>query len=133
LIKCWQHGVQINGKNGHKKEEGMNTKKVILVMLVLMISLIFITSCGGSDAKVVRQIPSGFILLPKGGGDWDNGLHYVSWESQISFLDSDENCIYQTGFDNRDFIVKYKNEYYVNEDKILELIDSANSSFEQQK
>ena len=81
---------------------------------------------------MVREIPSGFIHLPKGGGNWDNGLHYVSWESQISFLDDDENCIYQTGLDNSDFIVKHKNEYYVNEEKILELIDIVNLHRDQQ-
>ena len=82
---------------------------------------------------MVAKIPSGFVLLPKGGGDWDNGLHYVAWESQISFFDIDENCIYQTGFKNKDFIVKCDNEYYVDEEKLLELINIANATFSQRE
>lgn len=109
----------------------MNKKFFVLILflvsiLLLMLSIPFFRD---NDAKLVKEIPPGFIQLPK-GGSWDNSLHYVPWESQIAFLDDNENCIYQTGFDNSDFIVKYKNEYYVNEEKILELIDVANSQHE---
>jgi len=82
------------------------------------------------DATVVKKIPLGFIHLEKGGNRQKNGLHYVSWESQISFLDADEICIYQTSFANSDFIVKFKNEYYVNEEIFLELMKVANISSE---
>jgi len=111
----------------------MTMKKILCLTLLVALTSLFLISCGGSDAKVVRKIPSGFVHLPKGGGDWNNGLHYVSWESQISFLDSDKNCLYQTGFNNKDFIVKYKNEYYVNEEKLLDLIDTSNSTFEKRE
>lgn len=101
----------------------MNIKKACIIIFLAVLFVLCMTSCTGNDAKVVREIPQGFVQLPKDGGDWDNGLHYVSWESQISFLDGNETCIYQTGFDNSDFIVQYENEYYVNEAKLLELID----------
>lgn len=104
-------------------------KKYFALMLFLVFVLFLIPSCKSNDSKTVKEIPSGFVLLPK-DGSWDNGLHYVPWESQIAFLDDDENCIYQTGFDNSDFIVKYKNEYYANEEKLLELIDIVNSQHE---
>jgi len=119
----------------------MNRKKVAIISisftLVIVLASIYFALDGGrivggsSDAKVVGEIPSGFIHLPKGGGNWDNGLHYVSWETQISFLDANGACIYQTGFDNSDFIVKYKKEYYINEEKFLELMEIASSSAEQ--
>ena len=121
----------------------MDKKKVLaisisFILVIVLISIYFLLdkryqSGGRSDAKTVHKIPSGFTRLPQGGGDWENGLRYVSWESQISFLTADGNCIYQTSFDNRDFIVKYKNEYYVNEKKLSELVDIAASIFEQHK
>lgn len=103
----------------------MNMKKAFTIIFLAVLAVLCMTSCTKNDAKVVREIPSGFVQLPKDGGDWDNGLHYVSWESQISFLDGHETCIYQTGFDNSDFIVQYKNEYYVDEAKLLELMDKC--------
>jgi hypothetical protein len=105
-------------------------KKAFSLVILVVCALILFTSCGKDDAKVVREIPAGFIQLPKGGGNWANGLHYVAWESQISFLDIDEKCVYQTGFNNSDFIVKYKNEYYVNENEFWELVDMAKLAFE---
>ncbi len=44
-----------------------------------------------------------------------DALSYVFWESQISFLDTEGTCIYQTSVKNDKFIVKYKGEYYINE------------------
>ena len=106
----------------------MNKKFFVLIFFLVftLLLMLFVLSLRDNDAKLVKEIPSGFVQLPK-GGSWDNGLHYVPWESQIAFLDDDENCIYQTGFNNSDFIVKHKNEYYVNEEKLSELIDIVNS------
>jgi len=119
----------------------MTKSKVLVIstLFVLVLATIYFLLNGRNqvgryaDAKVVQEIPLGFIHLPPNGGDWENGLHYVCWESQISFLDIDESCIYQTSFENNMFIVKYKNEYYVDEEKLLELVDIATSSFEQRK
>lgn len=58
-------------------------------------------------------------------------LRYVAWESQISFLNKDNITIYQTGFNNRDFIVKYKGEYYINTNKYKELVEIIHDSLEQ--
>jgi len=80
------------------------------------------------DAKVVKKIPSGFIHLWNSLDELENDLHYVAWESQISFLDADEVCIYQTSFANSDFIVKFEDEYYVNEEIFSELIKIADIS-----
>ena len=125
--------------------EDRKIKKRVFIILVscalaIVLTLLYLYRDGGhhmgrgSDAKVVREVPVGFIRLSseaipsyKGGGDWDNGMRHVSWESVISFLDVDKECIYQTSYSNSGFIVKYNNEYYVNEAKILELIDIVNS------
>ena len=101
----------------------MKRKLLLMFISAILIASVLLaaTSCD-EYPKDVREIPSGFVLLPK-GGYWSDGLYYVIWESQISFLDIYENCIYQTGLDDSGFIVEYKNEYYVNEEKILELLD----------
>ena len=117
----------------------MDRKKVIFaVIVVTLIALVagYVVLRERSivgrfvDAKVVRVVPQGFIHLPKLGGNWDNGMRYVSWESQLWFFDVNGTVIYQTVYSNSDFIVKHKNEYYVNEEKFLELVDIANSAFE---
>ena len=124
----------------------MNKKWVliisILLVIVLALALVYFFRDGGHnmgkviDAKVVKEIPEGFIPLKEaakweGLSDSERGLRYVAWESQISFLDADlcvgGVTIYQTSFNNSAFIVKYNNEYYVNEEKILELINIVNS------
>ena len=114
----------------------MDKKKTIVILisaLLVSISLCFLLNGGfrvstSNDAKSVREIPRGFVHLPNGGANWDNGMRYILWESQISFLDVDGNCIFQTDISNRDFIVKYKKEYYVNEEQLLGLIDIADST-----
>lgn len=85
----------------------------------------------GDEVKEVRKIPKGFVSLNKGGDDEENGLSFVLWESQVSVLDADESCIYQTSIGNSNFIVKYNEDLYVNEKKLLELIEIANSASEQ--
>ena len=79
------------------------------------------------DARVVRKIPLGFVHLSREEDAWGNGMHYIPFESFIFFVDADGNNLYQTSYRNKDFIVKYNNEYYVNEAKILELIDIVDS------
>jgi len=121
----------------------MNKKKAVFILipflLVITIVSVYFIATGvnkigrGIDAKVVNAIPEGFVPLPKDLDSLGNGLRYVPWESQISFLDINDVCIYQTGFSNSNFIVKYNNEYYVNEEKLLELIDIANTAFEKRE
>ena len=111
----------------------VNKKKTLSLLLIVVLALIYLTSCGGNDAKVVRKIPDRFVHLEKGGGNWGNGLHYIFWKSMIVFLDADEITIYQIGLNNSDFVVKYKNKYYVSEEKLLELLNVAAISPEQRR
>ncbi|MNW55927.1 hypothetical protein D3C74_336190 [compost metagenome] len=80
---------------------------------------------------VSKVVPSGFISLNEAIDNMKGTLRYVPWESQISFLDADNFTIYQTGFANRDFIVEYKDEYYINGEKYSELVGIANATVEQ--
>ena len=118
----------------------MNKKIFFSLIVAMIVAVLAWISLGTStfsiyqgpsewvDAKVVKKIPPGFIHLEMGGNRQENGLRYVAWESQISFLDADGICIYQTSFANSDFIVKFKNEYYVNEEIFLELMKVADIS-----
>ena len=65
------------------------------------------------DALEVAKVPSGFVNM--GDGKWENGLHIFPFESQITFVDSEEVSFFSTGFNNSDFIVKHEGEYYINE------------------
>ncbi|MNN08659.1 hypothetical protein D3C81_1215200 [compost metagenome] len=98
---------------------------------IILIS-ICLTACERNDTKMVSKVvPSGFISLNEAIDNTKGTLRYVPWESQISFLDADSFTIYQTGFANRDFIVEYKDEYYINGEKYSELVGIANATVEQ--
>lgn len=107
-------------------------KKVLLlfavIAIVIILALIWFVFYGRNDANMVLRVPAGFVHLQS---NLKNGLNVMPFETQIAFLDADGVGIYQTGFKNSDFIVKYNGEYYVNEEKLLELVDIAAISPEQ--
>jgi len=100
-------------------------KCIIIITLVVLTSFLF--SCG-SDAKVVNEIPSGFIKLNDRGVAPKNILKYEIDEKEVLFLDADGTCIYQTELVNNDFIVKFDNSYYIKEEKYVELFDKITVS-----
>lgn len=110
-----------------KMEIGGNMGKKILLLLIgiavtTILALMWFMNYGRNDANMVFKIPSGFVHLQT---NLKNGLTYTGFETQIVFLDADGVGIYQTDFKNSEFIVKYKGEYYVDEEKLLELLDVA--------
>ncbi|WP_155985720.1 hypothetical protein [Paenibacillus gorillae] len=110
----------------------MCNKHSCLWMGIIVLVSICLTACESNNAKVVsKAVPSGFISLKEAIDDTNGSLRYMPWESQIAFLDADNITIYQTGFDNRGFIVKYKGEYYINEEKYSDLVKIANLTMEQ--
>lgn len=109
----------------------MYSKYSYLWLGIILLISICLTACESNDAKMVSKVPSGFISLNEAIDNMKGTLRYVPWESQISFLDADNMTIYQTGFANRDFIVKYKGEYYINEVKYSEMVEIANDTVEQ--
>jgi len=110
------------------------SKKILLlfavIAIIIILALTWFMFYGRNDANMVLKIPSGFVNLQS---NLKNGLSVMPFETQIAFLDADGVGIYQTDFKNSDFIVKYKGEYYVNEEKLLELIDIAVISPEQRR
>jgi len=110
----------------------MCSKHSCLWIGIIVLISICLTACERNDATVVsKAVPSGFISLEEAIDNMNGSLSYIAWESQIAFLDADNITIYQTGFEDRHFIVKYKGEYYINEEKYSELVKIANSTMEQ--
>jgi len=112
----------------------MKNKSYILLICLSLLPVASLVSCCHADARVVFKVPDGFALLAELDKREDSILDYVFWDSQISFVDTPAKiCIYQEFVGNRNFIVKYKGEYYVNEAKYLELIDVAVLAQEERK
>lgn len=105
----------------------MNKKTMVCILLVLVVVLAvyygFVQE--GNDAKIVFNLPPGFVSLDETTTLSKDALSYVFLESQISFIDSGGTCIYQTSVKNDKFIVKYKGEYYINESEYNELFEGG--------
>lgn len=54
----------------------------------------------------------------------------VFWESRVSILDSEGECVYQTNVRNNSFIVKCNGKNYISEFKYNELLKANDSSKE---
>jgi len=109
------------------------TKKLLkpialIVIIIVVAALTWIIFYGSGDADMVLKVPAGFVKLQS---YLTNGLSIMPFETQIGILDAEKRYIYQTGFKNRDFIVRYDGEYYVNEEKIKEIAEVASIAPEQ--
>ena len=113
------------------------SKKKIVIASALVVLIVLVIGCAVMQqrhiertyyGKVVREVPDGFVHLQN---NLKNGMRTVGFESRITFMDADGNSFFSTGFGYSDFIVRYNNEYYVNEEKLLELIEVAGIVSEQ--
>jgi len=84
---------------------------------------------GMREVGLEQGVPRGFVPLNELISTLENGLSYVFWETQISFLDADHICIYQTSETDESFIVRYEDMYYVNAEKFSELATLADATF----
>ena len=100
----------------------MRKSIIFMIIIAVVLILVFINAYSRNDFHTVLKLPEKFVHLEK-GGYWGDNLRYVVWETQISFLDTSGITIYQTSITNRDFIVRYKGEIYINEEKYLDMID----------
>ena len=122
-------------------------KKYFNIILISFVPLISLTSCEKIrkennienfpleiDVTVVDVLPYGFINLNSYLGNTDV-LEYTFWSINISFhvntdikreiFGSNSRTIFQTNVNNNDFIVLYNNDYYVNENILLPLLEYA--------
>jgi len=109
-----------------QEESFMNKKSYLLIVLFAFIVFSLI-SCKGGDVKVVLKLPDGFVSLIELNNREDKILRIILWERdiQVSFMDSDNICIYQTTGRDSSLIVKYKKEYFISEAKYTELTEIA--------
>jgi len=86
------------------------------------------------DAKRVYKVPEGFISLNKIDryADYTDGkLKWMFDHGGIGFIDSDDMGLYGTPLNNSQFIVKYKDEYYIRNFMYEELLHAADIIAEQ--
>jgi hypothetical protein len=105
----------------------MNKKRITITLLV--ITAVAVLICGlvreNNDVKTVFSLPPGFIPLEDVIASSEGVLSCVFWESQISLLNSEGTCVYQTSVRNSNFIVKYNGKNYINEFKYNELLKAS--------
>lgn len=92
-----------------------------VILIIAAFSVLYLTN-HKDDAKKVKEMPEGYIslndaivcCLDKLKFEFNDGLATVS--------DENGECLYQTKLSNSDFIVTYKEQYYINEEKFRELL-----------
>jgi len=115
-------------------------------LIILSFLLIILSSCTrvGSGAGMfnsraddrffpvtVRSVPDGFISLSEALADKDGIMTRFFWSYSFGFQDSEGVTIFQTDVKNNEFIVMYGDEYYINEEKFLEISSYAKNIYEQ--
>ena len=122
----------------------MNTKKILFISLLSLFIVVIIIATHIISIKYyknygqyyeggahVYKIPDKFVSLNEVCEDTNGKLTYTLWPHNISFQDVDNMEIYVTLYTNSDVIVKYKNEYYINEFIYEDLVHDANIIAEQ--
>lgn len=115
-------------------------------IIIFSTLLLLLSSCAMMDAgmnmfnrrtpdryfpETVSSVPLGFISLNESLADMDGIINSFFWSSNFGFQDSERATIFQTDVKNSGFIVMYKNEFYINEDKFLGIVDYAMYFYEQ--
>ncbi|MCL2425580.1 MAG: hypothetical protein FWD05_04490 [Oscillospiraceae bacterium] len=80
----------------------------------------------------VREVPMGFVALDTAIREYDGVLSYLFWSTNFVIQDSEDVTIFQTDVKNSQVIVLYRNVYYINEEKFLEILEYAIDIYEQQ-
>ena len=113
----------------------MNIKSLLLPCSIILLSF-SLTSCKDGDVKVVSKVPDGFISFNELDNYADNILRCFLWENNVVFsLEGEDNfpTLYQASIRDSDVIVRYQEEYYINEAKFLELTKIAIIAREERK
>ena len=96
-----------------------------IAMIIITISTCIFVSCRSKndDVVAVQTLEDGFTLIDNAMFD-NKALSYLIMDSCIYIFDNNI-AIYHTSLSNKNFIVKYSDEYYVNGDllSVMEWMD----------
>lgn len=95
----------------------------IIIFSILMILIYYLIISNKYNVKKVVKLPAGFISLEEICERKETISHYVFFETQILFFDSNDTCIFQANVKDSNFIVEYQNKYYINKESYLELVN----------
>jgi len=73
----------------------------------------------------VGEIPAGFVNLEEAIVNYKDFLTYSYFEGAVIFFQSDNTTIMQSQKDDYTFIVSYKNQIYINEKTVNDIIKTA--------
>ena len=126
----------------------MKKRKILFIILILFVNIVIIVvthiisiqyykyygQYNGGDAKCVYKLPDGYISI-ENEKFYNDAKGILNWNTiffpQIIFNDADNISIFVTYLDADWFIVRYKNEYYIDELMYDKLIYDANIIAEQ--
>jgi predicted hydrocarbon binding protein len=95
--------------------------------------MFYFDTYGKYFVKKVLFIPNGFVPLEDIVKDDKVILWYNFFETQIYFTDIDGNNIFQTDLSDNSFIVENIGNYYVNQEKFMELVKTAEATYKERK
>ena len=115
-------GVQKKGRGGIEVIIGMKRRILLFILFAIAVisMLFFFAQKQKNDATIVTNLPSGFVEINRVSIIADKTLRYVFWEEQVSFMNGQGVCVYQASVNDRDFIVKYKDGYWIYESVLIE-------------
>jgi len=123
----------------------MNKRKILFIPIITLVIIAIIIATHilsikyylfygqyDEDAKRVYRVPEeSYISIKNLKEDTNDKLRWVFDHGVISFFDSDSMVIYRASSNNNWFIVRYKDEYYINAFMYDDLIITANIIAEQ--
>lgn len=92
---------------------------IVLIFAVLILALLLngirFLRMGKNEAKIVPELPTGYIAVDELSAVSNGKLECVCWEQQVSIVKQDSLVsIFQTDIKDSSFIVKYKGKHYIN-------------------
>ena len=120
----------------------MYKKKIIILLVVIGVLFLLLILFQYNDAfgefvddhivwpyfygpPNVFSLPSGYVLLDEMIASSEKISYWTFWNREVVvFLDSEVAMVYQIFIRENNFMVKYKGEYYINESKHIELLNT---------
>ena len=122
--------------------------KTLMMSLLVCILALYITSCESHDAlnandyedysfqstdiTFVQNVPSGYILFEKISEKYRELVSIGFFEAAIYVLDIDGKNIKQTLISDHEFIVQHKDDVYINEKQIIDILAAAQGAADAQ-